>query len=151
MLKKIVAKVWKIMPYRMRIKVVRSVQKKFTVSVVAIVTNEKNEILILDHYFRPGATWGLPGGFIDPYEQAEDGIKREIKEETNLELEDIHLLKVRTIGKHLEILFISKGVGTAKVNSGEIKEIGWFALDNLPKNMGKTQLEWIDTYCRNNE
>ncbi len=139
------------MPYRMRIKVVRSVQKKFTVSVVAIVTNEKNEILILDHYFRSGASWGLPGGFIDPYEQAEDGIKREIKEETDLELEDIHLLKVRTIGKHLEILFIAKGVGKAKVNSGEIKEVGWFALDNLPENMGKTQLEWIDTYCRNNE
>ncbi len=138
------------MPYRMRMKVVRSVQRKFTVSVVAIVTNQKNEILVLDHYFRPGATWGLPGGFIDPYEDAEDGIRREIKEETDLELENIRLLKVRTIGKHLEILFIAKGNGEAKVNSREIKELGWFALDNLPKNMGKTQLEWIDEYCRNN-
>lgn len=148
MIKKIVGKVWKIMPYRMRIKVVRSVQKKFTVSVVAIVTNEKNEILILDHYFRPGASWGLPGGFIDPYEQAENGIRREIKEETDLELENLSLLKVRTIGKHLEILFIAEGVGKAKVNSQEIKELGWFALDNLPENMGETQLEWIDTYLQ---
>lgn len=139
------------MPYRMRIKVVRSVQRKFTVSVVAIVTNEKNEILILDHHFRPGASWGLPGGFIDPYEQAEDGIKREIKEETDLELENIKLLKVRTLGKHLEILFFARGVGNAKVNSGEIKEVGWFATDDLPKNMGKTQLKWIDTYCRNDK
>ncbi|MGI8670246.1 MAG: NUDIX hydrolase [Aridibacter sp.] len=143
MFKKIIEKVWKFTPYGIRLRAVRLIQKKFTASVVAIITNEKNEILILDHRFRFGASWGLPGGFIERDENPEDAIKRELKEETNLKLENLRLIKVRTIGKHLEVIFSAKGVGRAKVNSQEIKEVGWFALDKLPEEMSKIQKELV--------
>ena len=133
------------MPYYFRIRVVRLVQQKFTASVVGIVTNEKDEVLILDHYFRPKHCWGLPGGFLEPFEAPETGIKRELKEEIDIDLRDVKLLRVRSTGKHLEIIFSAQGVGEAKVSSGEIRGFGWFSLDQLPE-MSKTQLRFLDEF-----
>lgn len=142
MLKNLAEKVWKKLPYKLRHIAARGIQNRFTVSVAAIITNENEEVLVLDHYFRLKHTWGLPGGFIDHSEQPIDGIKREIQEETLLELREIEFLQMRTIGKHVEILFTAKGFGEAKVNSGEIKELGWFSPDNLPE-MGPSQIELV--------
>ena len=142
MLKNLAEKVWKRTPYKLRHIIARSIQNRFTVSVAAIITNDKEEVLVLDHYFRLKHTWGLPGGFINHSEQPIDGIKREIQEETLLELREIEFLRLRTIDKHVEILFRAKGFGEAKVNSGEIKEVGWFSLDNLPE-MNPSQIELV--------
>ncbi len=64
MLKKIVGTIWKnLMPY-LRLKIVRATQQKFTVSVAAIIINENEEILLLNHVLRPHSVWGIPGGFV---------------------------------------------------------------------------------------
>ncbi len=150
MTKKLLQEIWKITPPIVRLRVIRSMQKKFTASVVAIVLNEKKEVLVLNHFFRPRASWGLPGGFIDPDEDSELAIKRELQEETGLELENVELIKVRTIKKHLEILFLAKGIGEARVNSPEIKEVGWFQLDDLPDEMSKVQKEIVRNILNHN-
>lgn len=129
-------------PYNFRKKSVRIFQNKFTVSVVALVTNERGEILILDHFFRPRYSWGLPGGFIDRGESPEEGVRREIREEADLEMSHVRLLQVRTVGTHIEILFRASAAGTAKVNSGEIRALGWFTLENLPE-MSEEQVHFL--------
>ncbi len=133
MLKKFAAKIWRSLPYNIRLTIARATQQKFTISVVAIVTNDNNEVLVMDHFFRPGSSWGLPGGFINFYESPEVAVRRELKEEADIQLEDLELLRVRSVGKHFEILFTAKAKGKARVNSGEIREMGWFSLDNLPE------------------
>ena len=143
MLRRIAEKVWWMMPYPFRIKLVRSFQQKFSASVVAIVTNEQGEILILDHFFRPRFSWGLPGGFLDANETPEQAIRRELREETSVELENISLLRVQTIGTHIEILFRATGKGEAKVSSQEIRDLGWYAFENLPE-MSETQITLIE-------
>ena len=75
---RIVSRIWKVIPYRVRLKIIRLTQPKFTVSTVAIVLNPAQEVLILDHFIRPGATWGLPGGFIEVDEYPDEAIKREL-------------------------------------------------------------------------
>jgi ADP-ribose pyrophosphatase YjhB (NUDIX family) len=145
----LIQKLWKITPSPVRLRVIRTMQKKFTASVVAIVINEKQEVLVLDHYFRPRASWGLPGGFIDPDEDTDNAIKRELREETNLKLEDLKLIKVRTIKKHLEILYLAKGIGEAIVNSSEIKEVGWFDPDKMPDEMSDVQKEIVREVLKN--
>lgn len=139
MWKSLVSGVWKRMPRAMRLQAVRLTQKKFTVSVVAVVLNEEGKVLILDHFLRPGASWALPGGFIEAGEQAEEAVKREIREETALELENVRLLKVRTIGSHVEILFRAEASGEPVPSSREINAAGWFALDELPAETSGVQ------------
>lgn len=56
-------------------------------SVAAIIRNNKNEILFTLRRHAPAAGMlDLPGGFVDLGETAEEAIKREIKEELNLEI-----------------------------------------------------------------
>lgn len=143
MWKNLVSKVWRKIPSSLRLKLTRSTQKKFTVSVVAIVLNEEGNVLLLDHVLRPKFSWGLPGGFIEEDEQPTEAVKREIREETSLELEEIKLLRVRTINRHIEILFRARASGKGEVSSLEIKQIAWFGIDALPRQMSKIQKQII--------
>ena len=43
------------MPYLMRRQIIRSSQTAFTVSVAAIITNNDNQVLLLDHVLRIGS------------------------------------------------------------------------------------------------
>lgn len=54
---------------------------------VAFILNAKDELLVCRRGKEPAkGTLDLPGGFIDMYETAEEGIAREVKEETGLDL-----------------------------------------------------------------
>lgn len=106
--------------------------------------NEKGEVLLLDHLLRPTAAgWGIPGGFINPDEQLDEAVRREVFEETGLELENVQLVWVRTIYRHIEAIFVATGKGAAEVKSFEIKEAKWFPLDKLPNDMSHLQEEII--------
>jgi ADP-ribose pyrophosphatase YjhB (NUDIX family) len=146
MLKRIIGKIWRTAPSSMRALAVRLTQKTFTVSVGAIVVNDAGKVLLLDHVFRPGSGWGVPGGFINRGEQPEEAVRREICEEIGLEIDGVELFRVRTIDRHVEILYRAKarpggGEGTAK--SLEIKAVGWFAADELPEEMSRSQKHFI--------
>ncbi|MCW5959868.1 MAG: NUDIX domain-containing protein [Pyrinomonadaceae bacterium] len=138
MLKKFVAKFWKRLPPSVRLQIVRAAQQKFTVSTAAIVVNDDDKILLLDHALRPYSPWGLPGGFIDRSEQPESAIRREIMEEIGIELEALKLYRIRTIRRHVEILFTAKPLGSVEIRSREINDFGWFALDDFPSGVGQT-------------
>jgi 8-oxo-dGTP diphosphatase len=139
MLKKISSLIWKKMSPAARSKIVRLTQPKFTVSAAAIITNEKNEVLLLDHVLRPFSNWGIPGGFIEPGEQPEAAVRREIFEETGLELNNVKLVKVKTNNTHIEIIFRAFASGKAEAKSREINAAVWFAVDEIPEEMSKKQ------------
>lgn len=144
---KILAQIWRLVPFRIRLVIIRFSQKKFTVSVVAIVQNSKQEVLILDHFIRPGTTWGLPGGFITTGEFPDAAIRRELCEETALELENLELLQIRTTRKHIEILYRADGIGDVRLKSSEIRAYRWFATDSLPGIVSAVQQSLIKTYA----
>lgn len=55
---------------------------------VAFILNEKNELLVCRRAKEPQkGTLDLPGGFIDMYETAEEGVAREVLEETSLKVD----------------------------------------------------------------
>ena len=56
-------------------------------SVAAVIRNEHNEVLFTIRKHEPAAgLLDLPGGFVDPGETAEEAVKREIREELNLQV-----------------------------------------------------------------
>ena len=139
MLGEIFGGIWKLIPGGLRLKIIRATQKKFTASVAVIITNANGKVLLLEHILRPGSGWGIPGGFIEHGEQPETAIRRELREEADLELENIKMLRVRTINRHIEILFRAESNGTATVKSREIRSLGWFAVDEMPVEMSRIQ------------
>lgn len=59
----------------------------------AFIVNENDEMLVVRRAKEPAlGTYDLPGGFCDMGETVEEGMRREIKEETGLEVQDIRYL-----------------------------------------------------------
>ncbi len=60
---------------------------------VAIIRNSNNEILVARRAKDPAkGTLDLPGGFIDRNETAEEGVSREVHEETGLKVDSVKYL-----------------------------------------------------------
>ena len=147
MLKKIIGSIWRKTPRYLRAKVIRITQKTFTVSAAVIITNENEEVLLLDHVFRSASGWGIPGGFVNYGEQPEAAVKREIFEETGLELRDIKLLHIKTIYSHIQILYRAKSGGTPKINH-ETYQAGWFKIDGMPEKMSLAEKRNIAKFLK---
>lgn len=59
----------------------------------AFIVNDRHELLVVRRAKEPAkGTLDLPGGFCDMGETVEEGMRREIKEETGLEVTDIRYL-----------------------------------------------------------
>ena len=143
MLKKTIRRVWRLISPDTRAWLVRATQSQFTVSAAAVVSNGKGEVLLLNHVLRPYSGWGFPGGFLEKGENAEDAIRREVREETGIELTHLELYTVRTTGAHIEILFSAQAVGDPSVKSAEIIELRFFKPDEIPSDMAPVQKRQI--------
>jgi ADP-ribose pyrophosphatase YjhB (NUDIX family) len=147
----LIATVWKRMPKMARRWITRRVEATFTVSAAGIVLNEAGEVLLLNHLLRPASGWGLPGGFVNAGEQAEDALRREIREETGIDLRGVELVRIRTLGRHVEVIFRAVAVGEPRVQSREIIELGWFKIDEMPPEMALDQQFIVDRVVRSDE
>ncbi len=57
---------------------------------VAFILNEKDELLVVRRKNEPAkGTLDLPGGFVDMDETGEEGVAREVKEETGLDVTEV--------------------------------------------------------------
>ena len=58
---------------------------------VAFILNEKDELLVVRRKNEPAkGTLDLPGGFVDMDETGEEGVAREVKEETGLDAREVN-------------------------------------------------------------
>lgn len=60
---------------------------------VALIFNERNELLVCRRAKEPAkGTLDLPGGFLDLFETAEEGVAREVREETGMHVAEARYL-----------------------------------------------------------
>lgn len=104
-------------------------------------------------------SWGFPGGAMELGESFEDVAIRELKEETNLIVDELKLIKVLS-GKDTyreypngdklyditAIFVIKKYHNDLKINDNESKKLEWFKIDNLPENMTEYTKNYINKF-----
>jgi len=145
--------IWRRLPAIMRRHLSRIGQRRFTVTVAAMLFDENERILLLEHVFRADEGWGVPGGFINKAENPEAALRRELREEIGIEIEDVKVIFSRTLGtlKQVEIYFRARVIGDPKPSSFEIKSAQWFALDQLPPDLSNDQRRLIERAMSLNE
>jgi 8-oxo-dGTP diphosphatase len=78
---------------------------------------ELPEGVVIIERLNPPSGWALPGGFVDIGESVEDAARRETKEESNLELENLRQMHTYSDPKRdprfhtVSTVFIATGVG----------------------------------------
>lgn len=124
----------------------------------AIIVNDKKEILLQRRADRD--KWGLPGGCQELGERFEDTIIREVKEETNLDVDikDLKLISVVSgesrkndypngdvVYNNTVLYYIDTYSGDLKWDS-ESKDMKFFSVDDIPKNLHDPDL--VDIYIK---
>ena len=101
-----------------------------------IVLVKKGDKILLQrntHYKLPH--WSLVAGFLDPAETFEEAVRREIREESSLEVSHIRYFgsQIWPFPSNLMVGFVADWVSGEPTPDGEeIVESGWFGRDNLP-------------------
>lgn len=99
------------------------------VSVAALVTNETGEVLLIK---SPNRGWEYPGGTVEPGESLERALRREIKEETGV---DVAIKSFAGICKNIQrdvvnIDFICEYIDGEIRTSEESLEVKWVSRED---------------------
>lgn len=99
---------------------------RFMCSVVGIIKDDQNRILLLEHRYRPDPL-AFPAGWLKNGESPLDAIKREIKEETNFKVKPIRLLHINSSKKysHMEFVVEALYIDGEFIPSNEVGNYIW--------------------------
>ena len=124
----------------------RFTHTRFTVTAGAVIFNDQKQVLLLKHRFRAGSGWGLPGGFLERGEQPIDALRRELREEIGLELEDVEVFAARSFKKpkQVEVLFRARANAKVKPLTMEVERAEWFPLSSLPEGLPRDQRVYVE-------
>lgn len=123
-----------------------------------VIVNQENKVLLQKR--SDNGLWGLPGGLLEIDEFIINGAIREVKEETNLDIEIVRFIGVfhnpfmrwfdKDIAKVYSYGFVGKVIGgLLGVNDSESLEFKYFAFEDLPIIHSIDNLQIIDAYYNN--
>ena len=112
-----------------------TVYPRISPAVIVLVTKGDKVLLQRNTHYR-GVVWSLVAGFVDPGENLEDAIRREVREEASIEVKDIRYFGSQTwpFPSNIMIGFRAEYAGgELKPDGEEVVESGWFDREHLPK------------------
>jgi NAD+ diphosphatase len=119
--------------------------------IVAILKDNK---ILLAHSERfPAEFYSVLAGFVEPGENLEECVRREIREEVGIDVKNIRYFGSQPwpFPDSLMIAFTAEySGGEIKVDNSEILDAGWFLADNLPSIPPKISIarKLIDWYLK---
>ena len=82
--------------------------------------------------------WDVPGGFLEPWEDPLEGVRREVLEETGYEVEPGEVLAILVDVYDdpsvytFNVYYLARIVGGEPRPADDVAELGWFGRDELP-------------------
>jgi 8-oxo-dGTP diphosphatase len=112
-----------------------------TVDVVLVTRDERPRVLLIRRGKDPfKGRWALPGGFVDENERLIDAAKRELVEETGIELDELEQLYTAgdpgrdPRGWTVSVVFLGRVTDPpAATAADDATEVGWFPLHQPPE------------------
>ncbi len=124
---------------------------------VVIIEDGQGKILLQKR--ADDGKWGYHGGAVEIDESVEDAARREVKEELNLELDELRLLGVYSGPEYhhvypngdetasIDIVYVcGKYHGEMRLQPEEVTEARWFGRDELPENLSANDRQPILDY-----
>lgn len=115
--------------------------RRMTIGVRAVLVDQ-DRVLLIKHSYIPG--WHFPGGGIDPGETIDEGVRREVLEETGYRINGSietfgHYLNTIPPGRDHVVVFVCRDFEVAKsfTPNNEIVAVEWFSKDELPAETSK--------------
>jgi ADP-ribose pyrophosphatase YjhB (NUDIX family) len=132
---KILVRIWGMFPLWLQTLISRFIRPRFRVAVAAFIFDDENRILLCEHTYRKAYPWGLPAGSLEYGEDPEEGIKRELKEETGFDVRVERLLYADSAVefRHISLIYLCRIIGGTFKQNVEVSSIKFHPLDQLPK------------------
>lgn len=136
-------------------------EKIFLNCVAAAILDDTGKVLLQKRTDRN--TWGFPGGVMELGESFSDSLKREVKEETGLNVDIIRLLGVYSgysdeypngdKAQPIVIFFLCKVIsGDLTVDYDETLELKFFGKEEMPTLVNKQHIDMFhDLFAEGNE
>lgn len=108
---------------------------RHSVSVAGVTVDNDGKVLVIRR--RDNGDWQAPGGILEASEQIEEGLRREVLEETGIEVEPELLTGVY---KHMglgvvALVFRCKAVGGETAPTDESASVEWHTPDEITHEM----------------
>ena len=130
----------------------------------AVIVDGDGRALLSRRAYEPyRGLWDLPGGFLEEWEHPLECLRRELREETGLDVEPDEFLGffVDRYGPETDARWTLNMYWTARAVGGElgpaddVSELAWFFPDELPppeetafRNVAHVLAEWRDRFAR---
>lgn len=127
---------------------------KPAVAVDIIIESDGNLLLVKRKKDPFKGLLSIPGGFVNLGEKVEDAAKREVYEETNLEVEPIEILGVYSDpqrdprGHTISISFIGKAIGGIAKAGDDADSLKWVSLDDSELQLAFDHRRILQDYRR---
>lgn len=116
------------------------------------IVYDAHRILLDRRAYDPGrGRWALLGGYLEPNEDPQEALMREVREESGVEVEVGDLLSIEVGGPTCGLVYPARYVSGQLHRSAESSEIAWFVPDQIPwSEMAfplhvKVLREWLQT------
>jgi ADP-ribose pyrophosphatase YjhB (NUDIX family) len=130
---KLLLKIWRIFPWRLQEIASRIIRPLFQVFAVAAIFDAQGKLLLVKSTYQRYHPWGLPGGSLEYGESPEEGVVREVWEETSLKIRIDELIFVKTWTPDRVGLYYLCHIESGSFHpSDEVSEFGYFSKNELP-------------------
>jgi 8-oxo-dGTP diphosphatase len=110
---------------------------RHSVSVAAVALDNHGSVLVIKR--RDNGAWQLPGGILELHETIEDGLRREVEEETGVKVEPVRLTGVYKNMKLgvVALVFLARPISGTPGPTDESVAVEWWHPDRVAAEMSE--------------